>query len=510
MAEITVYPASYDSVNYAYASVNSSYPLSNPVGKGSSNTTYAQWNIKTGSTAESYVFYIFDLSEIPAAATIDNVSCTAKAYISSTNSSRINTRQIQMYYGTSTAKGSASTVSNSTSALTLTCGDWTREELNDCRVRIYTKRGTSYTSTTYYNRFYGATLTVTYTYNAVTYTVTATASSGGSIEPSGSITVSEGDNIQFKMIPDDGYSFDSLTVDGNKVDAPLTTENGVENGIGLFHLNGDLADELQICTITNSGATSNTSVVKFGSGSLYFDQSSYLQIDLASNTPATIELWFYPQGDNTSGWYPTLISSPAYGSSGGTYMHIDDGSYSTYPVCRANSSTANTNNGSYGTTVITRNAWHHFALCISGSSHYYFIDGVLQATVSQSSPNDYTTWYLGGLWGGSAMTSGCYYLGYIDEIMISSTCKWTSSFTVPTNAYSATQTSYYSYTLENVTGDKVLYATFIQNDKTEYLYLKRGTSWATVQKAYRKINGIWVEQTELGSLFDVTANYIKG
>ena len=34
MAEITVYPASYDSMNYAYASVNSSYPLSNPVGKG--------------------------------------------------------------------------------------------------------------------------------------------------------------------------------------------------------------------------------------------------------------------------------------------------------------------------------------------------------------------------------------------------------------------------------------------------------------------------------------------
>ena len=56
----------------------------------------------------------------------------------------------------------------------------------------------------------------------------------------------------------------------------------------------------------------------------------------------------------------------------------------------------------------------------------------------------------------------------------------------------------------------MLYATFIQNDKTEHLYVKSGTSWTTIQKAYRKINGIWVEQTELGSLFDVTANYIKG
>lgn len=167
MAEVTdtltTYPSGYDETNYSYASVNSSYPLSNAVGKSSSNTTYAQWNLKTGSSAESYVFYLFDCSSIPENATINSVSCTAKAYISSTQSSRINTRQIQMYYGTSTAKGSASTVSTSTSALTLTCGDWTREELNDCRIRIYTKRGTSSTSSTYYNRFYGATLTIEYT-----------------------------------------------------------------------------------------------------------------------------------------------------------------------------------------------------------------------------------------------------------------------------------------------------------------------------------------------------------
>ena len=59
---ITVYPASYDQENYAYYSVDSAHPLSNPIGKDSSNTTYAQWKLTRGSGAVSYVFYIFDLS----------------------------------------------------------------------------------------------------------------------------------------------------------------------------------------------------------------------------------------------------------------------------------------------------------------------------------------------------------------------------------------------------------------------------------------------------------------
>lgn len=160
---ITVYPASYDQSNYSYASVNSSYPLSNPIGKGSNNSTYAQWTLKTGSSAESYVFYKFDLSEIPSNATIDSVSCSAKGYISSTTSSRISARTMQMYYGTSTAKGSSVNMSTTASAQTISCGTWTREELNDCRIRIYAKRGSSQTTTSRTARFYGATLTVTYT-----------------------------------------------------------------------------------------------------------------------------------------------------------------------------------------------------------------------------------------------------------------------------------------------------------------------------------------------------------
>ena len=460
MSDLVVYPSSYDSTNHSYDSVNSSYPLSNVVGKSSSNTTYAQWNLKRGSHAETYVFYLFDLSEIPSNATIDSVSCTAKAYISNTSIFRISSRTIQMYCGTNTPKGSASTVSSSESEITLDCGSWTREELNDCRIRIYAKRESFSTSSSIYNRFYGATLTVTYTINGNTYIVTSSASDGGSITPSGTIEVLEGESLNFTMNPDDGYILKSLTIDGNSVSTIENQSSALENGISLLHCE-DLTDSLNVCTITNNGVSISTDVTKFSGGSLYFDQSSYLKLDLNSNDAYTIEFWAYIVGSNTSGWYPTLFSSDSLSNSGGTYMHIDDGGYSTYPVYRSNAASSSAgNNGGYGSTVITRNTWHHIALCVSGSSHYFFLDGELQYTVTQSSRNDYSIWYIGGLRGSSGMVSDCYFNGYIDEILISSICKWTSDFTVPIQKYSSESTVYYTYTYNNITSNSTVYALF--------------------------------------------------
>lgn len=153
---ITLYPSSFDTGTYQSISGQTT-----PVGKGSSNTTYATINLKTGSRAATDAYWKFDCSSIPQNATITSVTCTAKCYISNTQSSRISARTVQLYSG-STAKGSSSTVSNSTTAITLSCGNWTRSELNNIRIGLKATRGTSSTTTTYYFRFYGATLTIKY------------------------------------------------------------------------------------------------------------------------------------------------------------------------------------------------------------------------------------------------------------------------------------------------------------------------------------------------------------
>jgi hypothetical protein len=51
-------------------------------------------------------------------------------------------------------------MTTSASTISLDCGDWTLEEIRDIRVRAYTKAGS--TTSRYYIRFYGATLTITY------------------------------------------------------------------------------------------------------------------------------------------------------------------------------------------------------------------------------------------------------------------------------------------------------------------------------------------------------------
>ena len=143
--------------DHAYASISNQTNGYNE----SSNTTYATINLTTGSGATTYIYYTFNFSDIPVGATIDSVACTAKAYINTTNSSRITTRQIQLYTGT-TAKGSATTVTGSSNVLTMTPGTWTRDELQNARIRLYAVRGSSNTTSTYYFRFYGATFTVNY------------------------------------------------------------------------------------------------------------------------------------------------------------------------------------------------------------------------------------------------------------------------------------------------------------------------------------------------------------
>lgn len=66
------------------------------------------------------------------------------------------------------------------------------------------------------------------------YTITASATTGGRIDPNGSVTVTKGTDQTFTITPDEGYQIKSVTVDGNEV----TWEEAVQT----------LADEDQVQT----------------------------------------------------------------------------------------------------------------------------------------------------------------------------------------------------------------------------------------------------------------------
>ena len=189
---VSSHPVSYDDGYEAY-----SVSGLNQAETDSDSTNYATINLSRGESAETEIFYNFDLN-IPTGATIDSVTCTAKCYISSTNSSRISTRQIQLYSGT-TAKGTAYTVSNSTNEFSITPGTWTAAELNNAKIRIHAVRGSSNTTTNYSFRFYGATINVEYSVNGTAYEVNAQVTSGTCTVSPSTQDIREGESATIRI-----------------------------------------------------------------------------------------------------------------------------------------------------------------------------------------------------------------------------------------------------------------------------------------------------------------------
>ena len=153
------YLSSYDTVNKAYYSLTS---VSNAYSHDLDSTANCTINLTRGASgAETYVYFKFDTSSIPANATIVSVECKCVCRVSNTTASNVATRTVQMTTGL-TAKGSATNLTTTITTRTLTPGDWTRAELEDARVKMYAKRGTANINTNYTMQIRCAQLTVKY------------------------------------------------------------------------------------------------------------------------------------------------------------------------------------------------------------------------------------------------------------------------------------------------------------------------------------------------------------
>ena len=195
-------------------------------------------------------------------------------------------------------------------------------------------------------------------------------------------------------------------------------------------------------TLSTSGSYGDisTTVGKFGP-SFEFTKGNHLTMDLPQDyTTFTLAFWFRWSA-NTCQW-PTLFCSLDHdGGAGGTYNHLtnnltpDNGK----AVYRVNKNTGSNNEQFFGTPT-TRETWHHFVYMRDGSTHYFFVDGVLQGTYTQANPNSCKTIYFGGLKKGinTSFDSGCHMTGFVDEIAVWDKLKYsTTGFTVPTAEYNA-------------------------------------------------------------------------
>lgn len=163
MATITLHPLQVVAEESTYDSVSADAPLTKPIGKGTTNTTYAEIYLVWGRQAQTYVTYRFNTSSIPAGATIKKVTLRAKGDVETENTNRISITQVSLLSGQDVLAASNDyAFGQMASVAEVTATDVTRAQLENTKIKLFAQRGGWYTSTPYFMRFYGADLLVEY------------------------------------------------------------------------------------------------------------------------------------------------------------------------------------------------------------------------------------------------------------------------------------------------------------------------------------------------------------
>ena len=197
-------------------------------------------------------------------------------------------------------------------------------------------------------------------------------------------------------------------------------------GTNGFYLSFDGAGTKHAIT-ANGGAQHSTAQSKIGGSSIAFDGSGDKLTtpnhnDFASWSSFTVECWY--RGTGNTGLVGTLYGTGGWNlcrrSTGELILYIDGG--------------ANKIGGS--ASDITDNTWHHIAMVrngASGNTIQLYVDGVAKGSTTSGFTGDSTN----DLWIGMRNNGGGDWdlNGYLDEIRISNTARYTSGFTPSTTAF---------------------------------------------------------------------------
>lgn len=179
-------------------------------------------------------------------------------------------------------------------------------------------------------------------------------------------------------------------------------------------------------TVTRAGSTViSTAQSKIGSSSAYFDGTGdYLEINSSTlqhgTNNFTLECWFRT---NSSSKYQIIFDQRDADSQVAPTIYMPPGNTLLYFV-----------NGSTRITggVISTGTWYHIALSRSGSSTKLFINGT-QSGSTYTDNNNYINKPV--IIGNYKPNLGATVDGYIDELRISNSARYTSNFTAPTTAF---------------------------------------------------------------------------
>ena len=412
--------------------------------------TYATVENVYSSTSNRYVYLQgFNWDAIPSNAIINSFRILLKARESGGSTS--SSYRPVLAKGTSIYNNTYCSAINTTASVhefTFTQDFNTfRDDGEEFGIRINCRRGSRYTAS--YHYIYGAEIEVDYTVPNPR-TVTATLTGDGTINPSGATTTYEGAEYTLTITPT------------NKSDEVRVTNNGVDVTDQLVaHGQGDTVTIVPE-NVTTSGIQSGSSYARYAVGH--------------------------------SAESPYSSTSNMYASSGSTGYAEYSFDFSNIPSNAVIEDIEVRCHGHRESNTISSSYVSKCALYNNGSEASEEVDfPSTSASIITLTPttmptraelDNYTVRHFVG-----------YYGGLVTGI----------SFDVTYSTGSGIDHYTYTYTVS----DNATIAVTIGSQGEKYLWTK-DTTWHRWSKAWKKINGTWVQQSDLSTVFNSTTNYKKG
>lgn len=449
MATIRLVPSTYYLSSSSYLSVSNA---SNMYTNTDSDTYSTTTNSRTSTT--SYYIYLrgFNFNDIPDGAVVSSFRVLLKASQSGVSTS--DSYKPYLADGTSAINGSCSVITTTATVHEFTglSADWDdiKGYGSNFGIRINCRRASR--NTTSYMYIYGAEIEVTYTVPDPR-TVTTTLSGNGTISPSGATTTYDGEEFELTITPT------------NKSDTVTATKNGVD-------ITADLVAHGAGSTVSVVPDDYSTSGIQSG--------ASYAQ---------------YAVGHSAESPSSSGTSSNMYASSGSTGYAEYSFDFSGIP---SNATIEAIEVRCYGHRESSTISSTHVSKCAiyNGStevSEEVDFPSTSNSTITLTPTGAVTRSELSNL-------TVRHFVGYYGGLVLGITFEVTYS--------TGSGIDHYTYTY-TVSGDATI-AVVIGGGTTQTIYFKMEGNWTAASKVYKKVNGSWVQQSDLTSVFDANTNYVKG
>lgn len=443
MATMRLIPSTYYLSSSSYLSVTDADNMYN----NTDNTTYATVYNSRASTSSYYIYLRgFNFNDLPSNAVVSDFKVKLKAYESGVSTS--SSYQPYLANGTTAINGSCSAITTTASVREFTgiTADWDtiKSYGSNFGIRINCRRASRNTAA--YMYIYGAEIEVTYTVPNPA-TISSTLNGNGTINPSGEYSTYDGETYELVITPTNTADIVTVTKDGIDVTSELVghgTESTTSNVLGSYSLisgsfnSGESWFEERV---GNGYDTTDTTDSNYYSGSSSSNAVFQYAVPIAIPSDATVtRLYMIANGHAEST------------SSSSEYMCVQLKTGSTELSERYNFKEHGTSNGNE--TI---------------EAHTLPTPAQLQDLVVEC-------------------TLG-YYGGAINGVTVF------VEYDVTTGGI-----THYTYSCI-VSGDATIIVT-IGPQETTTLYVKKNGAWVAIEKAYKKVNGTWVEQDiESTSLF---------